>query len=203
MSHNTWIHRLARLGVKPLRSTPITPNQLTTLRLGAGIAAAGLYALGPPWHTQGALLFLLSMLLDRADGELARISSRTSSWGHTYDLISDGICNSLIFVGIGFGLQHSVLGSWSIPMGIVAGTCIALVLFMTLRIERSAGQRAAELNSFAGFDADDAMLITPVMTLFDWTVPLLIAACVGAPAFAIIMLWHFRAKLGSTTKVHD
>ena len=46
MSHNTWIHRIVRVGVRPLVATPVTPNQLTTLRLASGLAATAAFAVG-------------------------------------------------------------------------------------------------------------------------------------------------------------
>ncbi len=46
MSYNTWIHRIARVAMRPLVNTPVTPNQVTTLRLAAGIAAAAAFAVG-------------------------------------------------------------------------------------------------------------------------------------------------------------
>ncbi len=39
MSHNTWIHRAVRVAVRPLAAGPITPNQVTTLRLAVGLGA--------------------------------------------------------------------------------------------------------------------------------------------------------------------
>ncbi|MEQ9327385.1 MAG: CDP-alcohol phosphatidyltransferase family protein, partial [Rhodospirillales bacterium] len=71
MSHNTYIHRAVRVLVRPLARTPVTPNQITTLRLAGGIGACALFASGPDQHLMaGAWLFLFSMVLDRADGEL-------------------------------------------------------------------------------------------------------------------------------------
>ena len=37
--HTSWTHRLARLLVRPLVGTPITPYHLTTARLVTGVAA--------------------------------------------------------------------------------------------------------------------------------------------------------------------
>jgi phosphatidylglycerophosphate synthase len=195
MSHNTWIHRFVRLGVRPLAGTPVTPNQITTLRLLTGVCAAGLFALGPRWHFYAALLFLLSMLLDRADGELARISGITSPWGHRYDLVSDGLSNVLVFIGIGIGMRDSVFGLWSIPMGCLAGVAVAVILWLVLKVERLEGQRAAELGNVAGFDVDDAIVVVPLMVMLGWTKALLIAASIGAPVFALFMAWHLRSKL--------
>ena len=100
MSHNTWIHKIARVTiVRPLAKTPVTPNQLTTVRIIAGVSAAMSVAHGSvEWANYGAILFILSMLLDRADGDLARMTGRTSPGGHTYDLFADAFCNALIFI---------------------------------------------------------------------------------------------------------
>ena len=195
MSHNTWIHRIVRTGVKPLAKTRITPNQITSVRLGLAVGAAALMAIGPRWHIYGAGLFLLSMLLDRADGELARLTGRTSPWGHTYDLLSDALANSLIFVGIGIGLRAEAFGLWSIPMGILAGSAVAFILWLVMRIESVAGERAAEFDSVGGFDPDDSMIAIPLAVIIGWADQLLIAASIGAPAFALFMLWRGRNKL--------
>ena len=93
---------MVEIGVRPLVHTPITPNQITTLRLLFGLGAAGMYSIGLEfWTYFASIVFVISMLLDRADGILARLCGKTSPWGHTFDLISDSISNSLAFVGIG------------------------------------------------------------------------------------------------------
>ena len=99
MSHNTWIHKVSRaLIVNPLADTPVHPNHLTVVRLVIGLGAVAGFATGvEPWVQIGAVAFLVSMLFDRADGDLARITGRTSPMGHTLDLIADALCNSLIF----------------------------------------------------------------------------------------------------------
>ena len=196
MSHNTWIHRIARLGIRPLTGTRITPNQVTTLRLAVGVAAAAAFAEGgDPWRDWGAGLFLLSMVLDRADGELARLTGTTSAWGHKYDLASDALCNALAFFGLGFGLRASGFGPWGALMGLVAGLAIAAVLWLVMRVEAQDGPRAGELGSAAGFDADDALLIVPLAVWLGLAGPLIVAASLGAPLFALFMLWIFRRRL--------
>ncbi len=203
MSHNTRIHRIIRPGVKPLVHTPVTPNQLTTVRLLTGVVSAGLFAVGgAPWSYWGAALFLLSILFDRADGELARISGKSSAWGHTYDLVTDTICNALVFIGIGIGLHSSVFGWWAVPMGFVASAAVVAILWLVTWIESLEGQRSAELSGAAGFDPDDAMIIVPLAVFFDWAELLLVAAALGSPAFAIFAFWHFRLKLRRVVDLH-
>ena len=85
MSHNTWIHKIARATiVRPLAKTSVTPNQVTTVRILAGVSAALCLAYGKvEWSNYGAILFILSMLLDRADGDLgAHDGTDKPRWAH-------------------------------------------------------------------------------------------------------------------------
>ncbi len=193
MSHNTWIHRGVRTLVRPLVGTPVTPNQITALRLLTGMGAAAAFATGEAfWQNVGGAIFVLSLVLDRADGELARLGGKTSLWGHRFDLIADGLANGLVFVGIGVGLRESVLAYWALPMGVLAGGAVAAVLWLVVRVENSQGPRALELPAAGGFDADDAMLAVPIAVWLGGAVPLLIAAAIGAPVFAALFFWRHR-----------
>ncbi len=186
-----------RVAVKPLVGTPVTPNQLTVLRLLTGLGAAAAFASGEQlWQNVGGGLFVFSALLDRADGELARLGGKTTDWGHTFDIVSDALCNALVLFGIGVGMRDSVLGGWAIPMGALAGVAVAAILMMVMRIENVAGKREAELRSMAGFDVDDLTLLIPLAMWLGWGVPLITAAAVVAPAVAVFFVLRFRAKLG-------
>lgn len=182
--------------MRPLAGTRITPNQITTVRLAGGLAAAAAFAVGTPaWDYAGSALFVLALFLDRADGELARLGGKSSSWGHRYDLIADSACNSAIFIGIGIGLRDSVLGWWALPAGIAAGLGVASILLMTMQAEVQGGARAAELAGTGGFDPDDAVLVVPFAVALGGGVPLIIAAAICAPAFAVFFYLRFRDKL--------
>ena len=131
MSSNTWVHRLVRRGVRPLVDTPVTPNQLTTLRLLTGLLAVGGFAAGTPRASAVAgTLCLISALLDRADGELARLGGKTSSRGHASDMISDSTVTILTFVGWAtYEMDlHNGRGDEVIPLSVAFGTCAAPTL---------------------------------------------------------------------------
>jgi len=198
MSHNTWLHRIVRIPMRPLARTRVTPNQVTMLRLATGLGAAGICAVGPgAWQHVGVGLFLFSVLLDRADGELARLSANTSERGHRHDLIADTVCNACIFLGIGIGLRDSWLGPWSILLGFVAGLAISAIFLIVLEQERRQGPRAAELGSMAGFDPDDGILAVPLFVWLGLAQELIIAGAAGAPAFAVFLfLRAVRQKTG-------
>lgn len=182
--------------MRPLVGTPVTPNHLTTLRLATGIGAAACYAVGSsPWPEVGGAIFILSMLLDRADGDLARLTGRTSPGGHRYDLIVDAFSNAVAFLGLGLGLRSGGYGGWAVAMGLAAGAGVLAVLGLTLRVEKAAGERAAEPKGIAGFDPDDLMLAIPLAAWLDVREPVLVGAAVGAPLFAAAFTWRFRRPL--------
>lgn len=182
--------------MRPLVGTPVTPNHLTTLRLATGTGAAACFAVGSsPWPEAGGAIFILSMLLDRADGDLARLTGKTSPEGHRYDLMVDAFSNAVAFFGLGLGLQFGGNGRWAVPMGLAAGASVLAVLWITLRVEKAAGQRAAEPKGIAGFDADDLMLVIPLAAWFDVREPVLVGAAIGAPLFAAAFAWRFRRPL--------
>ena len=196
MSHNTLIHRGVRALVRPLCRTSVTPNQITWLRLATGIAAALCLAAGDPlWRHIGAGVFVLSMVLDRADGELARMSGRTSPGGHKFDLVADAVSNALLLAGLGIGLRYGYFGPWAIPMGIVAGAAVGAILLMVMRAESMAGPRAGELQGAGIVDPDDAILLVPLVIWLGGSEIILTAAAIGAPLFAIYYLWRLRSKL--------
>ena len=115
-----WDARLARALVRPLRCSPITPNHLTTVRLAFGIAAAGAFMRGSyAWMNLGAVLLAVSNFLDHTDGELARISGKTSRVGHWYDLTSDAVVTILLFTAIGVGVGTRSARVLQVPNAVV------------------------------------------------------------------------------------
>src|ERR1700735_504062 len=129
-----WDARLARRLVTPLTHSWVTPNHLTTLRLLVGLAAAAAFIPGSyGWSNFAALLLILSNFLDHTDGELARMSGKTSRIGHLYDLASDGAVTILLFISIGIGVgdKQDVMSPFSpIALGVVAGCAIALIFYL-------------------------------------------------------------------------
>ncbi len=184
-----WDQRLARGAVKPLARVGVTPNQVTTLSLFLGLAAAGLYGWGN--RDLGAVLFIASTLLDHVDGELARLTGTTSRFGHYYDHVTGGVCYVVLFVGIGIGLRHGDLGGWAILMGILAGIAVSAIFSMRVFMEHDRGDEFLAQPSFAGFEIEDVLYLVGPITWFGALLPFLVAACVGAPIFAAWQVWVF------------
>jgi archaetidylinositol phosphate synthase len=180
--------------VTPLKDTRVRPNHLTTVRLGFGIAAAAAFAQGTyGWTNLGALLLVLSNFLDHTDGELARISGKTSRIGHWYDLASDAAVTILVFVAIGVGVRSAdSLTVSPVSLGTVAGMAIALIFFLRMRIEELGGKAASRQASLGGFETEDVLYLLPLVTVCNGVTPFLVAAAVGAPLFAIWVVVDYR-----------
>src|ERR1700690_283287 len=193
-----WDARLARRVVTPLADSWVTPNHLTTLRLAVGLAAAAAFVPGRyGWSNVAALLLVLSNFLDHTDGELARLSGKTSRIGHLYDLASDAAVTILLFIAIGVGMAGKP-GSESalspILLGMVAGTAIALIFFLRMRIEEMHGKSATRQAFLAGFETEDVLYLFPLATMSNALAPMLIVASVCAPLYAIwVVIDHQRA----------
>src|SRR5579871_3251817 len=125
-----WDARLARRLVTPLKDSWVTPNYLTTVRLCVGLAGAAAFLPGTyGWSNVAALLLILSNFLDHTDGELARISGKSSRFGHWYDLVADALVTVLLFVAMGAGIESErglLLGLPPMLVGTVAGVAVAL-----------------------------------------------------------------------------
>src|SRR5665213_2590732 len=156
-----WDLRLAHRLVAMLSETWVTPNHLTTLRLLLGLAAAAAFVPGTyTWSNLAALLFVLSNFADHADGELARISGKTSRFGHLYDLASDAAVTILLFLAIGIGVVAKGRVALQFPpalLGVAAGAAIALIFFLRMRIEEMVGKAAVRQASFGGFETEDVL----------------------------------------------
>ena len=192
-----WDARLARRLVAPLASTRATPNHLTTVRLLVGLAGAAAFMAGTyAWTNIAALLVVLSNFLDHADGELARLTGKTSRIGHLYDLASDAAITILLFVAMGVGIGTSsdnVLGVPPPVLGAVAGVAVALIFYLRMRIEEMAGKAASRQASLGGFETEDILYLLPLVTLCNGVMPFLIAASIGAPLFAAwVVIDHRR-----------
>ncbi len=199
MKDPPWDQRIARVLVRPLVGTPVTPNQVTVVSLVLALAGAGLFAFGDPYLANwGAGLFVLARFLDHFDGELARQSGRTSRLGYYLDYVTGGLSYGALFACLGIGFSGGALGVWAIVLGL-AGTASALIsMFLNLRIDKRQGGKAEDgadavgYPGFAGFELEDGIYLLAPVTWFGYLTPFFVAAGVGA---AIYCLWTLSTLL--------
>ncbi len=107
----------------------------------AGLAAA--IALGRGSLLVAALLVQLKTLLDNADGQLARLTGRTSAFGRYLDSKVDLLVNAALFGALGWTTGHALLAL----AGFLALTFVLSLNFNAERLSRGA---AAEPDDGGG-----------------------------------------------------
>ena len=120
--------RLARL----LARTPVTPNEVSVVG-GLTVVAAGLCYIaplwgGPEWPLSAALgmaLHLAWHVIDGADGDLARMTGRTSPRGEMIDGLCDYLSHIVLYLLLG-ALMARELGGWAWVMVFAAGAAHAV-----------------------------------------------------------------------------
>jgi phosphatidylglycerophosphate synthase len=182
-----WDARLAALLVRPLLDSPWAhPNYFTTLRLLVGVAGATAFASGA-WPNLGAALVVVSNFLDHTDGEFARMSGKTSRFGHYYDLVCDALVTVALFAGIGIGLAQDDGSILEMMLGMLAGSAVAIIFHLRNQIESTHGKEATRQPHWAGFEAEDVLYLIPLVTLCGGLQWFLYAAAIGAPLACIVV----------------
>jgi archaetidylinositol phosphate synthase len=134
----------------------------------------------------------VSNFLDHCDGELARISGKSSRAGHLCDLASDALVTVLVFVALGIGVgAHLALPLPPAALGCVAGCAIALIFYLRMQIEQRLGKAGTLQASLGGFETEDVLYLIPIATLCDRTASLLIAAAAVAPLYAVWVVFEY------------
>jgi hypothetical protein len=105
----------------------ITADQVTVACLLSGLAAGWLFYFSNPWYNlAGFGMFILSDVLDSADGQVARLRGTSSRFGR----ILDGVSDNLRFINLYLCLMVRLrVGGWgweALALATVAGVCHSL-----------------------------------------------------------------------------
>lgn len=107
-------HPLAWQLAKRLAKTPLTPNMVSVIGGLCVVAAAVCYA-GLPWPTGallGMVLHLTWHVVDGADGDLARITGKSSPLGEMVDGICDYVSHIVLYLVLAVVLDRT-MGGWA------------------------------------------------------------------------------------------
>lgn len=191
-----WDQRIAERIAKALARAPwITPNMVTTFGLLLGLGTGFLFAQGGWVMHLAALLFMCGVLNDHIDGSLARLTKRTSTFGHHYDNVAAGVTYTAMFIGAGFGLSKGWMGGWAIAAGIVAGIAVTAIFLSRVVAEQKAGSAAIRQPSFAGFEIEDILYVVGPVTWLGLLAEFILAAAIGAPLFLAWVVYDALRKI--------
>jgi phosphatidylglycerophosphate synthase len=199
-----------------LAPTRVTPNAMTIVSVGVGLAGASFFlSQHPAMQFAGALLFLAHSILDGCDGELARLKFQVSRLGGVLDFWGDNVVHSAVFAAIAIGwwrkseeIQPLLLGGAAI-----AGTLLSagFVYFQTMSKASQASKASTALHAreagegplfssvspsgesrilrMADFLARrDFIYLVVILAAFGRANWFLIFAAVGAPLFFLVLV---------------
>jgi phosphatidylglycerophosphate synthase len=192
--NQTYAHLFARVLVRPLIGTWVRPNHLTVLRLMVGLAACALLAMASgAAHAWSGALWVVTCVLDRADGELARMGDLRSESGRVLDFYSDMLLDAGWFLGAGIGLRHGSLGDGAVLLGLLVCGSIVLCIWYAELFERLSGPGVKAWHGTQRFHPDDALFLLAPLTWLGWMSPVLVASSICTPIVAAILIIRYAA----------
>ena len=185
--------RIARVLVRPLARTPLSPHHVTGLTLVLGLAAAYLFARGDPAAANwGAGLFAIARFFDHFDGELARLTGKSTRFGYYFDYITGAASYAALFTGVAIGLAGGALGGWALLLG-TAGVVSAIAsLFLNLDIDKRMALAEGEAVGYpgiAGFELEDGIYLIAPITWLGWLDPFFVLCGIGATVYCLWTAW--------------
>lgn len=122
---STYLNRYVSLSLTRLvLLTPLRPNHMTVVIAMLGVFGGFLALKGTYWHLLiAAFILQVQSMLDGCDGELSRMTFRTSRLGEWLDTIGDDVSNYTFFAGASIGMHRATGNSIYLVIGGVIVTC--------------------------------------------------------------------------------
>ncbi|MFQ5957081.1 MAG: CDP-alcohol phosphatidyltransferase family protein [Candidatus Brocadiales bacterium] len=195
--------KLSRQVSVTLAKSPITPNQVTLLSFFTGLVACWFFLQGGyRYSVLGALVFYASVILDLADGEVARLKFLYSKYGG----LLDTVCDSIVYSGIIFCIALAIHRDTHMSNIVIVGAVAAGAMFICsnldfylhfMEIDRSTNQPNPIMRLFAN---EDYFLISLIgFTVFDklsWYVWAVAAGCTVYTFVLIVKLMVIKFSGG-------
>src|SRR4051794_1435952 len=178
----------------------ITPNQVTLIAFAVVVAAAAGFSVGAP--VAAALLVALASVLDGSDGEVARLTYRSSRYGAFLDAVLDRAADGILFTGAAIYLatdSHlgAVLGGALVPIAVsVSGAALVghlLVSYTTAKAAVDLGHRYRGTLLGGGRGRDLRLFLVSLGALAAAVEPL--ALLVALAAVGLLCAWIVVVRL--------
>ncbi len=201
--------RISLALTRRLASTRISPNLMTFVSLGVGLAGVPFFLSALPlYQLTGALLLLAHSILDGCDGELARLKFEESRLGSLLDFWGDNVVHVALMACIAIGWSLAVQSAWPLLLGGVAAASVLLTAGAVYRL--TCQQKALAGRLFPAEPGAPATWLPRMADMlarrdFIYLVVLLAAAgkatwfltlaAVGTPLFLLVLAWIARREL--------
>ena len=176
----------------------ITPNQITFASLAVGLAAARCF-----WHADapaaaaGLVLYATAVVLDHADGEVARLTLAESAAGEWLDIGADTVVHTSLVIAM--GVSAGIATCTGPALGVVAGAGV-IASAAVAKIWPPAGDTDAVgsiLDALSSRDGFYAMLLLFIAALAVYPaalLPLMIVVAAGSHAYWLARLAYVIAR---------
>jgi phosphatidylglycerophosphate synthase len=185
--------------------TRVTPNMITVVSVGIGLAGAPFFlSVHPVAQVAGALLFLTHSILDGCDGEIARLKFLESRGGAVLDFWGDNLVHQAIFACMAIGWSLASQAAWPLLLGAlaVAGTLgvAAIASRRFINGEALVGADRVDGEARAGADRTLGRLVDAVshrdfiylivaLAIFGRAQWFIALAAAGTPPFLLLLAW--------------
>jgi phosphatidylglycerophosphate synthase len=149
--------------------TSVTPVQVTWLSALLAVGGAVAFALGA--YVAGGFLTLAGIITDCVDGDLARITGRSSSFGAFLDSVLDRLTDGAMIIGLGMSDPDR--------FGVVAGFALLASLLTSYVRARAQSLGADCPEGIGGRDARILILVVAAFTGYVFAGLLLVAVFGG------------------------
>jgi phosphatidylglycerophosphate synthase len=123
--------RLSRPVTRAAITLGITPNQISVASLLVGLVAAWCFGLGTAGAAlAGLFIYVAAVVLDHADGEVARLTLAESRLGEWLDILVDTVVHAALVIAMGLTAQRIAGGGGAMlgvvgAIGIIASATVA------------------------------------------------------------------------------
>ena len=186
---DTAVHRrLSRHVSRFAVARGIVPNAITAASLVLGLTAAAAFAAATPVSAlAGLVLYLIAVVLDHADGEVARLTLTESRLGAWLDIVADTVVHAAVVIALGAATQSvtgrgGVLGGIA-AMGVVASATAAFRWPVTGASEDGIGRFLQNLGSRDGFYAMLLGFLAVLTVAPSWLPALMTVVAAGTHAY--------------------
>ncbi len=217
MSTFPLIRRLSVHVTPVLARLPVHASQITAVSLLAGLASGWCMMQGErTWGNIGGVFLVIRYVLEKCDGEIARLKNQSSRFGMHLDNFVDTAVHTFFFAALGIGIRKTTGQDAWLWLGWIAaaGSVINYLAGFIIDARDRAAEKKAHVSTgparagrwreprgrrewvvyvFRELSRADFCFIVLVLAVFDLTWVLLPLAAAGAHAY-----WVFRFARGAS-----
>ncbi len=192
---DTAVHRrLSKPVTRAAVALGVPPNPITVSSGVVGLGAAAVMAHGDPVALiAGLLLYLAAVVLDHADGEVARLTLTESAVGEWLDIVVDTVVHAALVLALGVAASRVTEAGLGAGVVAAAGVVASAVVGKLRPPAPAAATPRGFLDALTSRDGFYAMLVIFIVVRLAapaWLPALMLVVAVGTHAY-----WLARAAL--------